>query len=82
MFGRQLRFHDLNVATSVEVVDHTDVKCYTFFGVTGFSFAWHRFVAMVFTEVLCWKRYVHCGGLQNLFLEFVWYEVDFEHTYN
>ena len=37
---------------------------------------------MVFTEVLCWKRYVHSGGLQNLFLEFVWYEVDFEPTYN
>ena len=36
MFGRQLRLHYLNVATSVEVVDHTDVKCYIFFGVTGF----------------------------------------------
>ncbi len=34
MFGRQLRLHDLDVATSVEVVDHTDVKCYIFFGVT------------------------------------------------
>ncbi len=34
MFGKQLRLHDLNIATSVEVVDHTNVKCYNFFGVT------------------------------------------------
>ena len=33
-FGGQLRLHDLNVATSVEVVDHTNVQCYIFFGVT------------------------------------------------
>ena len=34
MIGRQLRLHDLNVATSVEEVEHTDVRCYIFFGVT------------------------------------------------
>ena len=34
MSGRQFRLHDLNVATSVEEVEHTDVRCYVFFGVT------------------------------------------------
>ena len=34
MIGGQLRLHDLNMATSVEEVEHTDVRCYIFFGVT------------------------------------------------
>ena len=34
------RLHDLNISTSVEVVDHTNVKYYNF-GVT--RLAWHRF---------------------------------------
>ena len=34
MIGRQLRLHDLNVATSLEEVEHTDARCYIFFGVT------------------------------------------------
>ena len=34
MIGRQFRLHDLNVATSVEEVEHTDVRCCVFFGVT------------------------------------------------
>ena len=37
---RQFRLHGLNISTSVEVVDHTNVKYYNF-GVT--RLAWHRF---------------------------------------
>ena len=29
--------------------------------------AWHRFVTLLFTEVLCWKRHVH----SDWYLEFV-----------
>ena len=37
---RQLRLHDLNISTSVEAVEYTNVKYYNF-GVT--KLAWHRF---------------------------------------
>ncbi len=74
---RQLRLHDLNVATSVEVVDHTDVKCYTK------DIAWYRFdLDDAFTVDSAGKRTATLKAQRNLLLEFVWYEVDFEPTYN
>ncbi len=44
--------------------------------------AWHRFIALLFTEVLCWKRYVRSGWLAEFVFRFFFgCEVNFEYKH-
>ena len=56
LWWKQFVLHDVFILTGDEIEVHNDVKC-IFFLVD--EFAWYRLYAKPFTEVLCWKRYVH-----------------------
>ena len=58
------RLHGLNISTSVEVVDHTNVKYYNF-GVT--RLAWHRFGCISSLKHMLEEACSHWWVQQNLF---------------